>query len=750
MRMIQRILRCLPLRSVQVGLCIGLCLLSVHVLAQTPQPPTAPETQPKTQPKTEPKAVVQADVASDSVQVPSPILARTQRVSDVYHGIKVSDPYRWLERGKSREVQQWGKRNQDRTLSVLKQIPARTNMIQELKKLYNNRSSTSPRSYGSRFFFFRRDGLKNQPILYVRDGQYNAPERVLLDPNTLSKDGTVSIQEISPSPSGQFLAYALSAKGSDWSYVRVLNVDSGQHLSDRISQTRWPTMTWDRHGLGFFYVKYPPRGTVPPQDANYYRRVFFHRLGTSVQEDRLIFGEGRKKETWISPAASSDQQILFISTSVDWSRNDLYFRKVDSQGPFLPLAVGLQGQFSADVDGQHMYIWTTWQASRGRILLTSLQQPESRRWKVLIPESKGVILSFHLVPRGILVHYLEDVTSRLALFDRKGKFLRDIPLPAKGTVSDLQTRHDRTALFFQFTSWIYPSVGYRYDLESQQRIQIEQIQVPIDLSLYQTEQVFYPSKDGTRVSMFLVYRRGLQRNGNNPTELYGYGGFEVALRPNFLPAVIPWLDRGGVFALANLRGGGEYGAAWHHAGRRDKKQNVFDDFVAAAEWLIKNQYTRPARLAIRGGSNGGLLVAATMTQRPDLFGAVICQVPLTDMIRFPVSTVARLWIPEYGDPQKAKEFAWLWGYSPYHRLKAKTQYPHTLVMTADHDDRVDPFHARKFAARLQANITSDRHVLLRIESKAGHGAGTPLSKRLEEIADRFSFLLWALGMDIHR
>ncbi len=688
--------------------------------------------------------------AKAKVTFPTAISTRTVKVVDDYHGTKVADPYRWLENGKSKEVQAWGYKNQQRTRKVLDQIPARTKIIDELKKLYNNSSSTSPRSYGHRYFFFRREGLKNQPILYMREGKFDAPARVLLDPNTLSKDGTVAIQQISPSPSGKFLAYALAAKGSDWSKVRILNVSTGKHLNYDISQTRWPSMVWDANGLGFYYVKYPPTGTVPTSDRNYYRRIFYHRLGTSPSQDHLIFGEGRRKETWMSPGMSSDHKVLMVSASVDWSRNDLYYRQANSQGPFLPLAVGLKGQFNADTDGSNLYIWTTYKAPRGRIIVTPTANPTRRNWKTLIQQSKGVILAYHLVPNGILVHYLEDVTSRLVLFDRKGKKVHDIKLPAKGTVSDLKTRHDRSEIFFRFTSWIFPSVCFRYDLQTHKRTQLEQIKIPVDLTKYSTRQVFYKSKDGTRVSMFLVHQKGLKFDGNNPVELYGYGGFEISLRPRFLPSVLPWLDRGGVFALANLRGGGEYGSSWHKDGRRAKKQNVYDDFIAAAEWLVKNKYTKPSRLAVRGGSNGGLLVAAVMTQRPDLFGAVICQVPLTDMIRFPISTVARLWIPEYGNPKKPNEFKWLWSYSPYHKIKKGVNYPHTMVMTADHDDRVDPFHARKFAARLQANTAKGRKVLLRIESKAGHGAGTPLTKRLAGVADRFVFLMWAFGMDLSK
>ncbi|MCB9641390.1 MAG: S9 family peptidase [Myxococcales bacterium] len=684
------------------------------------------------------------------IAIPAPIATRRQDVTDVYHGIKVTDPYRWLEAGNSKEVAAWNAANHKRTMGVLRQVSARTKILQELKKLYNNQSSTSPRRHGQYYFFFRREGLKNQPILYVSEGSYRARPRALLDPNTLSKDGTVSVQQISPSPSGRFLAYALSAKGSDWSYIRVLNVATGKHLTDRIDHTRWPSVIWDRHGLGFYYVSYPPKGTVPARDKNYYRRIFYHHLGTSADTDALVFGEGRKKETWLDPAISSDRSTLYVSASVDWSYNDLYYRPINSRGPFLALARGLKGQFSADVMDGQMMIVTTYKAPRGRVLLAPLKDPVRKNWKTLIPQQKGVIQGVFLVKGHLLIHYMEDVVSRLALYTRKGQFVRDIRLPSKGSVSDISTRSNSNEIFYRFTSWIYPSAGYRYDLGTHKRTRLEALKIPVNLSLYETKQVFYPSKDGTRVPMFLVYRKGTKLDGNNPTELYGYGGFEVSLKPRFMPGLFPWLDRGGVFALANLRGGGEYGSAWHMAGRRAHKQNVYDDFIAAAEWLIKHRYTQPKRLAIRGGSNGGLLVSATMTQRPDLFGAVICQVPLTDMIRYPISTVARLWIPEYGNPQKANEFKWLWGYSPYHRLKKGTRYPITLVMTADHDDRVDPFHARKFAARLQANTTADRPVLLRIESKAGHGAGTPLSKALASIADRYAFLMIALGMDTKR
>lgn len=680
--------------------------------------------------------------------LPAPIPTRSQPITDTYHATPVRDPYRWLEAGRSKEVQAWNHAQHQRTLRLLRQIPARQTILHELKKLYNNQSSTSPQRYGHRYFFFRREGLKNQPILYTAEGRYNAPPRLLLDPNTLSKDGTIALQQTSPSPSGRFLAYALSAKGSDWSQIRVLDVSTKTHLPDRIDQTRWPSMVWDRYGLGFFYVSYPPSGTVPARDKNYYRRIFYHRLGTSATDDRLIFGEGLKKETWLDPAVSSDRSMLYVSTSVDWSYNDLYYRPIASKGPFLTLAKGLQGQFSANVMDGKMLITTTYQAPRGRVLIAPLHNPTQKHWKTLIPQQKGVLQEVFLIKGHLLIHTMEDVVSRLLLFSRQGQLLREIPLPTKGSVSDISARSQSNEIFFRFTSWIYPSVGYRYDLATQSLERIEKISIPVDLSRYQTEQIFYSSKDGTRIPMFLVYRKGLQRNGNNPTELYGYGGFEVSLKPSFMPALFPWLDRGGVFALANLRGGGEYGTSWHKAGRRDKKQNVFDDFIAAAEWLIANRITQPKRLAIRGGSNGGLLVAAAMTQRPDLFGAVTCQVPLTDMIRFPISTVARLWIPEYGNPQDSKEFRWLWAYSPYHKLKKSTPYPITLVMTADHDDRVDPFHARKFAARLQASTTPNRPVLLRIESKAGHGAGTPLNKLLVSIADRYAFLLFALRMDL--
>ena len=730
------------IRTLQTTLFATLMSSSLAVTAYA-------ETKPK-QPPSQPVQRTTPQKKKATLSIPPTISAKTGKTVDVYHGVKVADPYRWLENGKSKKVVSWGARHQARTRAFLDKIPARKNIIKELKKLYNNTSSSSPQSHGNRYFFFRREGLKNQPILYVREGRFDAPARVLLDPNTMSKDGTVAIQQISPSPSGRFLAYAVAAKGSDWSHVKILNVQTKTHLSDTIPRTRWPSIVWNRHGTGFYYVSYPPKGSVPKRDRNYYRRIFFHLLGTSYTADRLVFGGGYRKEAWVSPATTSDRDLLFVSKSTDWSRNDLYIRPMDGKGPFLPFAVGLKGQFSVDADGDTLYIMTTYKAPKGRILIASKKKWSQKHWKTLLPEQRGVIKSVSLAKGMLLVHYMEDVASRLAVYSRKGKFLYNVPLPAKGTVGGLETRHDRSEIFFRFTSWIYPSVGYRFDLKTRKRTQLESLKIPVDLSKYTTKQIFYKSKDGTRVPMFLVYRKGLVLNGNNPTELYGYGGFEVSLRPRFLAALFPWLDRGGVFALANLRGGGEYGSAWHKAGRRAKKQNVNDDFIAAAEWLIKHKYTRSKRLSIRGGSNGGLLVSAVMTQRPDLFGAVICQVPLTDMIRYPISTVARLWIPEYGDPKKANEFKWVWSYSPYHKLKKGVRYPHTLMMTADHDDRVDPFHARKFAARLQASTSKDRMMLLRIESKAGHGAGTPMSKRIISTADRYAFLMWAFGMNLQK
>ncbi|MCA9522734.1 MAG: S9 family peptidase [Myxococcales bacterium] len=692
-----------------------------------------------------------AATAAPRVRVPKPIPARTGKTTYTLHGVSISDPYRWLENEKDPAVKGWIDKQQKRTESVLAQIPARKRIVAELKKLYDYTSDSSYFVRGTRYFFFRKEGLKNQPLLYLRDGSYTAKARLLLDPNTLSKDGTVAIQRVRVSPDGKLLAYAAAAKGSDWSEIRVLVIDGGALRSDRITRVRWPNMVWTPDSRGFYYVAFPPPGSVPKADQTYYRRLFYHRLGTPQSEDRFVFGEGRVKEEWIGQYASSDDRYHLIETSLDWAKNDLYLRPIGSKGPFRAIAQGLDGRFDADVIGDKLVVFTTYKAPRGRVMWTTLDKLAFDHWKTLVAEPQtGVITGFRAVKDAIVVQSVVDVTSRLTIVGLDGRPRGSISLPAKGTVDGLFAAHGSSELFFSFQSWVFPPTVFRYDTATRRLTSLASAKKTVDGARYVTEQVFYPSKDGTKIPMFLIYKRGLKKNGKNPTELYGYGGFNISINPVFIVGAIPWLERGGILAVANLRGGGEYGDKWHRAGRRGTKQNVFDDFIAAGEWLIHERYTSRKRLAIRGGSNGGLLVSAVMTQRPELFGAVICAVPLTDMIRYPISTVARLWMKEYGDPNKPNEFEWLWSYSPYHKLKAGTKYPITMVMTADHDDRVDPFHARKFAARLQASTTPGQHVLLRIESKAGHGAGTPLMKRILATADRYAFLLWALGMRIDK
>lgn len=686
--------------------------------------------------------------AAAKVIVPAPIGARRGDTHYTLHGVTIADPYRWLEDGKSAETTRWWQRQHKRTKTVLDQIPARAQIVKELRRLLNYTSESVPRVRGKRYLFYRKEGLKNQPILYMRIGSPTAPPKLVLDPNTMSRDGTVAIQRVSLSPDGRLMAYATAKKGSDWSMIRVLDLTTMRHLPDTIDRTRWPSIIWNHTNTGFFYIRMPPRGSVAKSDEGYYRRLFFHRLGDSATADRFVFGEGRPKEEWVGAYASSRHDYLLVETSLDWAKNDLFLRKIDGRGPFIAVAQGLDGRTDADVVGDKLVIFTTHGAPRGQIMVAPLATPQRKYWKTLIPQQTGVITGFSVVGTRLLVQLTENVTSRLLIYALSGKRIAEVPLPTKGTVSAVSGSPESTTFYFGFGSWVYPSTVFSYDVATQRLARVFTPRIPLKPERYRTEQVFYRSKDGTRVPMFLVYRRGLKRNGNNPVELYAYGGFNISIKPAFVARAIPWLDRGGILAVANIRGGGEFGDKWHRAGRRGKKQNVFDDFIAAAEWLIAQRYTRAGRLAIRGGSNGGLLVAAVMTQRPELFGAVICAVPLTDMIRYPISTIARLWMKEYGNPSIKGEFSWLWAYSPYHRIKPGTRYPVTLVMTADHDDRVDPFHARKFAARLQAAITKDRAVLLRVERKAGHGAGTPLLKQINAAADRYAFLIWALGMKL--
>lgn len=671
---------------------------------------------------------------------------RVAPVVETLHGVEVPDPYRWLEQADDAEVQAWTEQQNALTrryLDGFKEL--RTALTMRLEELNRANVASSPRIFKDRYFFLKREGLQNHPVLYVRKGSIDAAPRVAIDPNTFSADGTVALDWWYPSPDGTLIAYGKSGSGSEKSTLYLRDVDGGNDTTLVIPNTRACTVAWDEDGAGFHYIRYPEAGTVPPGDENYYRHVYYHKFGTEVHDDPKVFGGGRAKEEWNNVSTSSDYKWRFLSNSLDWTKNDLYVRGPDD-AEFRPLAIGLEGRFGGDAYDGKLYLLTNYHAPRYRIIVVDPANPVESAWRDAVPEQPGVIESFSIIGGRLVLNILESAHSRLSIHELDGRHVADIALPTMGTVEGVEGRPDGNDVYFSFQSFAYPPTVFRYDLKEQKLATIEQLDLKLDYDAFETRQLWFNSRDGTRVPMFVIHKKGLAQDGGNPTILYGYGGFDVNITPVFSRTIYPWLERGGVYASANLRGGGEFGKEWHVAGRLGNKQNVYDDMIAAAEKLIADGYTRPEKLAARGGSNGGLLMGALLTQRPELFKAIHCAVPLLDMIRYHNFSIARLWIPEYGSAEDHAAFKWLLSWSPYHNVKPGTKYPATLFTTADSDSRVDPMHARKMAALLQAATGADAPILLWVESKAGHGAGKPLSKRIESDVDWLTFFLWQLGM----
>jgi prolyl oligopeptidase len=722
------------------GMAVALCAAAILSTPATAREP-APEATPAAAPGAERPDGSSSDVTAKTK--PHPPATRVEEVTDVLHGTRIVDPYRWLEDGASAEVRQWVEAQNAYTRSRLAAYPERAAVHARLETLLSIGTVGIPQVRKGRYFHTRREGAgQNQPILYVRDG-LKGSDRVLFDPNRLRRDGTAALDWWYPSEDGSLLAYGVSEAGDEKSTLRVLDVKTGAARPDVIPQTRYCSLAWLPDDSGFYYTRYPAPGTVPEGEENYNSHLFFHRLGTDPAADPEIFGEGRKPTDMIQASLSPDGRWLVVSVFEGWARSDLYLldRRAD-KAAFVPVAEGLDAIVTGQVVGATLYITTNWKAPRYRLLAVDPARPARENWRTLIPESDAVLVQAEPIGGQIMALYLKDASSHVEVHGADGARLREVPLPALGTVEGISGRHDGREAFFDFSSFTRPPEIDRYDLDRGTASVWERVKADLDLSGLEVRQVFYPSKDGTRISMFLVHRKGLARDGGAPTLLYGYGGFNINLTPSFSRGLVLWLERGGLYALPNLRGGGEYGEAWHRAGMLDKKQNVFDDFIAAAEWLIANKYTRPERLAIKGGSNGGLLVGTALTQRPDLFGAVICAVPLLDMLRYDRFQIARLWIPEYGSAESAEQFRWLYAYSPYQHVRPGTAYPAVLLTTAESDSRVDPMHARKMAALLQASTSSEAPILLRTETRAGHGIGKPLGKAIEEETDGWSFLLW--------
>ncbi|HEY2838799.1 MAG TPA: prolyl oligopeptidase family serine peptidase [Pirellulales bacterium] len=686
--------------------------------------------------------------AAKPVKLDYPKPRRGDQVDD-YHGVEVPDPYRWLEDPDSKESRAWIEAENKLTFSYLEKIPQRGPIQKRLTKLWNYEKYGIPSQHGGRYFYTRNDGLQNQSVLYWAPS-LDAEPRLLLDPNNLSDEGTVALSGAAISDDGKLLAYGLASAGSDWQEWRVRDVETGKDLDDHLRWVKFSDASWTPDGKGFFYSRYDePAADEELTAQNYFQKLYYHRLGTPQAEDRLIYDRPDEKEWGFDGKVTEDGRYLVITVRRGTERkfNVFYLDLQTPDAKVVELLTGFEARYDfLGNNGDELWLRTDLDAPRNRIVAIDLANPGRDQWTEIVPEAEDVLEEAHVVGGRFFASYLSDAHSRIRMFDLKGEALGDVELPELGTAAGFDGRRDDQETFYAFTSFTVPTTIYRFDLKDNKSSEFRRPKVDFDPGRYETKQVFYASKDGTKIPMFITARKGLKFDGKNPTYLYGYGGFDISMTPSFSVGRIVWLEMGGVFAMPNLRGGGEYGRAWHEAGMKQNKQNVFDDFIAAAEWLIAQGYTSPGKLAISGRSNGGLLVGACLTQRPELFGAALPAVGVMDMLRFHKFTIGWAWVSDYGSAENADEFKALYAYSPLQNIKPGVKYPPTLVTTADHDDRVVPAHSFKFAATLQAAQAGPAPILIRIETSAGHGAGTPTSKLIEELADSYSFLVKSLGM----
>lgn len=679
-----------------------------------------------------------------------PETKQVQHVDD-YYGTPVPDPYRWLEDPDSDETRAWVQAQNRLTFGWLAQVASRQRLRDRLEQVWNYERYGLPTVRRGRYFFLRNDGLQNQPVLYWSDGLRGEPQ-VLLDPNQLSPDGTVALSSFVPSDDGTLVAYGLARAGSDWQEWHVRDVATGKDREDCLQWVKFSGASWTPDNRGFYYSRYdePPPGEELVA-ANYYQKLYYHRLGTPQAEDRLVYQRPDQKEWGFDANVTDDGRFLVIGVwrSTEEKHQLFYIDLHDPSQQVVELITGFDASYSfVGNEGERFFVLTDLDAPRYRLVAIDLAQPQREAWQTIIPERQDVLQQVTFVGRRLFATYLHHAHSQVQMFSTTGQHLGELRLPDLGSISGLGGRANDTETFYAFTNFSTPAVIYRYDLAANRSEVFRKPEVAFDPAAFVTQQVFCTSKDGTRVPLFLVHRKDRPLDGNAPTLLYGYGGFNQSLTPAFSPARIVWLELGGILAVANLRGGGEYGREWHEAGMKEKKQNVFDDFLAAAEYLQQAGFTRRERLAIQGGSNGGLLVAAALTQRPDLFGAVICQVGVLDMLRYHKFTIGWAWVGEFGSADDPQQFEYLYRYSPLHNVRPGTSYPATLIMTADHDDRVVPAHSFKFAATLQQAQAGAAPILICIAESVGHGGGKPTAKLIDEQANIYAFLVRTLGIDV--
>jgi prolyl oligopeptidase len=679
---------------------------------------------------------------------------KTNRVNqvDTYFGTPVADPFRWLEEDarNSEEVRNWVEAQNKLTFAVIEELPYRAEIETRLTKLWDYEKYGAPFKRGDRYFYFKNDGLQNQSVLYKLDSLDAKPE-ILVDPNTWSEDGTDAMGETVFNDDGTRMAYGVQKAGSDWRTWEVLNVETGKKLSDKLDWLKFGGVSWTKDAKGFYYSRYDePSSEEKFQGLNLNQKVYYHRIGEDQSQDKLVHQNPENPKWGFLPAVTEDGKYLVITV---WEGTDdryrILYRALDDANTDLTILIeNFENEYTfLGNEGSQFYFKSDFDAPKKCILVIDVNQPEKANWQVIVPEADEAMESAGIVGDMLIVEYLQDAKTQVKLFDLAGKFVREVEFPGIGSATGFDGRRDQTETFYSFSSFNRPPSIFRYDLQTGESKLIREAKVDFNPDDYLVKQVFYQSKDGTKVPMFIAHKKGLELNGENPTLLYGYGGFNISLTPGFSIPRLQWMEMGGVFAMPNLRGGGEYGKAWHKAGTKTNKQNVFDDFIAAAEYLVHEKYTAPKHLAIQGGSNGGLLVGACMTQRPDLFGACLPAVGVMDMLRFHQFTAGRFWVDDYGNAEgSAEEFQALRAYSPYHNIEDGTEYPPTMVTTADTDDRVVPGHSFKFAARLQEAQAGSNPVLIRIETKAGHGAGKPTAKIIEEYADQWAFLVKYLGM----